>query len=139
MAEPIFRDAALERLSTPEQLDRLVRVSRPLGWLALGAFFAACLLALVWSAFVALPLRVPAQGMLVAPEGVVEVMTASRGRVAVLLVKPGDKVRAGQEVARLEQPDIAQGSDRSQFASEVKTDKQIAQGHMSGSFTGNGS
>jgi len=133
MAEPIFRDAALERLSTPEQLDRLVRVSRPLGWLALGAFFAACLLALVWSAFVALPLRVSAQGMLVAPEGVVEVMTASRGRVAVLLVKPGEQLRAGQEVARLEQPDIAQELDLARLERAELEEKHTALGRLTGS------
>ncbi len=108
MAESIFRNAALERLSTPEQLDRLVRVSRPVGWVALLAFFAVCVLALVWSTLVALPVRVAAQGMLVAPEGVVEVMTASRGRVVALLVQPGERVKVGQVVARLDQPEIAQ-------------------------------
>ena len=36
MAErSIFRQAALDRLSSPEQLDRVMRVTDPKGWIAL--------------------------------------------------------------------------------------------------------
>ncbi len=35
MQKPIFRKAALERLSSPEQLDQLMQVTTPKGWLAL--------------------------------------------------------------------------------------------------------
>ena len=33
----IFRKVALERLSSPEQLDQLLQVTDPKGWMALGA------------------------------------------------------------------------------------------------------
>jgi len=132
MAESIFRNAALERLSTPEQLDRLVRVSRPVGWMALLAFFAACVLALIWSALVALPIRVAAQGMLVAPEGVVEVMTASRGRVAALLVQPGERVKVGQVVARLDQPEIAQELELARLEQAEFEEKHSALARLTG-------
>jgi len=33
----IFRQAALDRLSSPEQLDRLMQVTLPTGWIALVA------------------------------------------------------------------------------------------------------
>jgi hypothetical protein len=42
MDKPLFRQAALERLSSPEQLDQLVRVTHPLGWLALLALSRSC-------------------------------------------------------------------------------------------------
>ncbi len=134
MADSIFRAAALERLSTPEQLDRLARITRPIAWVALTAFFLVCALALVWSAFVSFPVRVPAQGMLVAPEGVMDVMTAHRGRVNIL-VKPGDTIRSGQPVARLEQPDTSQELQLARMEAAELDEKYAALGSLTGSET----
>ena len=47
MNKSIFRQAALERLSSPEQLDQLARVTQPVGWLALLALSLVILSAIV--------------------------------------------------------------------------------------------
>jgi HlyD family secretion protein len=135
MTTSIFREAALERLSTPDQLDRLVRVTRPLGWLALGVFFSVCSIALVWSCFAAFPMRVPALGMLVAEAGLMEVMAAHKGRVSALRVKPGDAVKAGQEVARLEQPDTSQELQLARTEVAELDEKHAALSALSGKET----
>lgn len=55
--DPIFRETALERLSSPEQLDQLLQVTTPKGWFALIALLALLALA----AAVALLAEIPVQ------------------------------------------------------------------------------
>ncbi|MEY2631864.1 MAG: hypothetical protein RIR00_518 [Pseudomonadota bacterium] len=133
MSKSIFREAALERLSTPEQLDRLVRLTRPLGQWALAGVLVVFLIGLVWSTLVALPIRVPAQGMLLAEDGLLEVMSASRGRVSALLVRPGDTVRVGQVVAQIEQAETSQELQLARLELAELRDKHAALSSLSGS------
>ena len=53
MTKPIFRQAALERLASPEQLDQLMQVTTPRGWLALAALgcllITAVILSFIWT------------------------------------------------------------------------------------------
>ncbi|MBM3535392.1 MAG: NHLP bacteriocin system secretion protein [Alphaproteobacteria bacterium] len=108
MSRQIFRAAALERLSTPEQLDKAMRVTGPTSWLAVGALVLLIGVALGWSVIGTVPIKVQGQGILISPGGVLSVMFASPGRVAAITVKPGDRVRSGQVVARLDQPELRQ-------------------------------
>ena len=50
-AERIFRKVALERLSSPEQLDQLVPLTSPIGWAAVVAIAAILAAAIGWSIF----------------------------------------------------------------------------------------
>jgi HlyD family secretion protein len=60
----IFRQSALERLSDPEQLDRLMLVTSPRGWLSLAAVCLVMATALGWSVFGRVPITVSGQGIL---------------------------------------------------------------------------
>lgn len=106
MSRSIFRQVALERLSTPEQLDQALRVTTPTGWLAIAVVAGLVLAAVAWSLISTAPVKVSAQGILISPGGILEVVPASEGRVVKFLVQPGDPVAVGQEVAVLEQPDL---------------------------------
>lgn len=108
MAGTIFRKVALERLSTPEQLDQAMRVTSPAGWMALAAVGALVLGALMWSLLGTAPVKVKGHGILLAPGGVFDVVSTSQGRLRSYLVKPGDTVQAGQAVVIVEQPEILQ-------------------------------
>jgi multidrug resistance efflux pump len=100
--KPVFRQVALERLSSPEQLDQLMQVTTPKGWLALLAVGGLLLAALVWSIFGSLPTQVPGQGILLGGGGVNTVFASSEGQIKRIHVKVGDMVRRGQLIARLE-------------------------------------
>lgn len=63
--DKIFRENALRQLSSPEQLDELIQVTTPAGWLALIALGGLVLMALVWSIFGSVPTTMTAQGLLV--------------------------------------------------------------------------
>ena len=58
MAKQIFRQAALDRLASPEQLDRPYRlVSAPV-WMGLAVAIGATFLAVGWAAFATAPVKV---------------------------------------------------------------------------------
>lgn len=109
-ATRLFRKAALDRLSSPEQLDKVMVVARPLDWLALAVLLALTLAALVWSITGSIPTRVKGSGILVNAGGQLFAATATgSGAVVALSVGVGDAVREGDVVARIAQPDLVQG------------------------------
>ncbi|HEX2188176.1 MAG TPA: NHLP bacteriocin system secretion protein [Longimicrobiaceae bacterium] len=102
----IFREVALERLSSPEQLDQMMQVTTRKGWLALASLGAVLAAALVWGVFGSIPERIGGPGILVRSGGVFEVASESDGRIAEFAVQVGDTIREGQVVARLARPDL---------------------------------
>ncbi len=104
----IFRQAALERLSSPEQLDRLMRVTNPQGWVALGGLGLVLVFALVWSVFGRLPTTISGTGILLSAEGIREIEVLASGVVADLRVEVGDAVARGDTIARVGQPLLEQ-------------------------------
>lgn len=106
--QAIFRKVALERLSTPEQLDQAMRVTSPLSWLMMGATGLLVASALVWSLIATVPIKVTGQGILISPGGVLAIASEHGGRIVRLLVHPGQAVSAGQVIAQIEQPDLRQ-------------------------------
>ena len=102
----IFRSVALERLSSPEQLDQLMEVTTPRGWLLLVGAFALLATALVWGITGTVPERIAGQGILIRSGGVLEVEAAGEGRVTDVAVRVGDVVSEGQVVARIARQDV---------------------------------
>jgi HlyD family secretion protein len=103
----LFRKASLDRLSSPEQLDLLVEVTTPKGWLALIALLAIIATAVVWSFFGTIPSRVSGMGILVKKGGLSSVSSVAAGQLAEIYVTAGAEVKRGDKVARLSLPDLA--------------------------------
>lgn len=103
----LLRKAELERLSSPEQLDTAMRVTSPVGWVALVAL--GCLISgvVAWSIMARLPIMVDATGMLLRGADVKAVQVSAAGRVRQIKVKVGDLVEKGQIVAHLELAELA--------------------------------
>lgn len=113
-AQPsVFRKVSLDRLASPEQLDQLMQVTDPRGWVALAAVGALLLTAAVWGAVGRVPEKVAGTGILIKSGGVFQVIPSSGGRVSDVAVAVGDEVAEGQVVARIAQPELA---DRLQAA-----------------------
>lgn len=103
----IFRKAALERLSTPDQLDQLVTVNGPRTWLATLMIVALLCGAIGWSFVGTIPSHVSGDGLLVEQGGgVFAVVAPHSGRIAQLHVDVGDRVSAGDVVGHLDQPEL---------------------------------
>jgi hypothetical protein len=69
MQRQIFRKVALDRLASPEQLDQLLQVTRPTGWLALAALCLLLSATVLWSIFGSIAIQVSGRAALIAPEG----------------------------------------------------------------------
>ena len=108
-AEPsrIFRQAALDKLSSPEQLDELVTIAETRGWIAAAGLGLVLVVFLAWGFFGTVSTEVEADGILVRRGGrVVGAMAPAAGTIERLLVKPGDIVNRGQPIAALMQPEL---------------------------------
>ena len=107
-ANKLFREEALERLSSPERLDQLMNVVNPRAWLPLAGLGSIVGVALLWSVFGRLPLTVTGQGVLLYPRGVVQLQAPSEGVVEKLNIKSGDKVKKGDVIGIISQPSLEQ-------------------------------
>jgi len=104
--QEIFRKVALERLSSPEQLDLLMQVTNTRSWIALTGLGLLLTAAVVWGFVGSVPTKVTASGVLIRPGGIFDVYSPGTGQVAQMAVKEGDTVTAGQVVARIAQPQL---------------------------------
>ncbi|MBI4861042.1 MAG: NHLP bacteriocin system secretion protein [Candidatus Riflebacteria bacterium] len=107
-ASQLFRKKALDQLASPDQLDRVMRVTNPVGWMALFAVGVLLAAAGVWSVKGQIPTKVRGRGILLSKGGVKAVQAAGSGRIAAVMVKVGDRVKHGDVVARLQQPELEQ-------------------------------
>jgi len=99
----IFRKVALERLSSPEQLDQLLQVTDAKGWLALIAAATLLATALGWGIFGSVPTEAAGTGILIRRGGVSDLVSAGSGQVAEVLVRVGDTLKKGDIVAHIRQ------------------------------------
>ena len=60
----LFRKVALERLSSPEQLDQLMRITSPVGWVALLALGVLLACGVLWGIWGSIPTKVKGSGIL---------------------------------------------------------------------------
>lgn len=98
----LFRQESLERLSSPERLDQLMKVVSPKDWLPLATLGSLVGIAFVWSIVGRIPITASGQGVLIYPRQVVAVQSASSGQIKELNVRVGDKVKAGDIIATVE-------------------------------------
>lgn len=113
----IFRQAALDRLSSPEQLDRLIAITDPRGWLALLACAVLLFCVVAWSIFGRLPTHVTGQGIIMSlGASVSDAASQAPGTLARFLVTVNQPVKKGQPVAQIEQREIARRSEDAEYS-----------------------
>ncbi len=104
----IFREESLERLSSPERLDRLMKIVGRQDWLPLSTLGALVVAAIIWSIFGKIPVNVTSKGILVLPRRVVNIQSPVEGQLKQLKVKPGDCVEKDEVIATIDPFDIRQ-------------------------------
>lgn len=114
MAKSVFRKKSLERLSSPEQIDRLLAVGNVKSWMiTLGVLFciAGCIL---WAFLGELPIYIKGDGMLIHGDGVSFIYSQFSGIVEHSYLLEFGTVEEGDVVAVLNNYETA-------TVSEVKT------------------
>ncbi len=110
MAEnnPLFRKAAMDKLSSPERLDVAMEVTSPKGWIALITVAAMLAGVLVWSWFGSMPSKVDGQGILISGGTLQEIRATGSGTIARFDVRVNDVVKAEQVIGEIKQVDSAE-------------------------------
>lgn len=98
MEGKLFRKVALDRLSSPEQLDEMMKITNPKGWLALGALGALITAILAWGIFGNVPLLVVGEGILTRGGALTLVQATGSGTINIL-IDEGALVQKGQTLA----------------------------------------
>lgn len=95
MKREIFRKEALERLSSPEQLDLLMPVTNSRSWFALAGIGLLLLMGLIWGIFGTVETTVEGTGLLMRYQGFEWVAAPEAGEIIDVMVDSDSEVRAG--------------------------------------------
>ncbi|MES2708562.1 MAG: NHLP bacteriocin system secretion protein [Verrucomicrobiota bacterium] len=121
----LFTKASLEKLSTPEQLDILMEVTKPMGWISLLTTGFLLLMAILWGIFGSIPIRVDGKGILIIGGSLIDIEAGSAGRISEILVKPGDILKPGDPIATVGQSKLVEDIKNEKAALEDLKNKAV--------------
>ena len=98
----IFREKALNQLSSPEQLDKLMQVVSPKDWLLFGGLGVFTALGVIWSLFGNISITVQGKGILINPRQVVQFQSPISGQLKSLKIKNGQCVKKNDILATVD-------------------------------------
>jgi len=104
----IFREASLERLSSPERLDQLMQVVAPRDWLVLIVLGAVVVGSVGWAIGGRIPVTVQGRGVVLYPYRSTELQSPVAGQLKILKLKAGDRVQQGDVVGSIDRVDLRQ-------------------------------
>lgn len=107
MSATFFRKSALEKLSTPEKLDQLIKVTGTKAWIALTTIVVAIFTAVIWSFMGTVKTKLDVIGVVLGGD-VHEVVATAQGQLVDLKVAIGNKVKKGDIIATIRQPELFQ-------------------------------
>lgn len=124
----LFRDEALSYLSSSNDMNKIVILTRPQTWIIVLIFILMTAVLLTWSIYGRIPLTLQGQGILIPKGGVFETITAPEGtnRIQNIHVKPGDKVELDQILVTLNNPELLKNiEDRKKYLTQLQ--EQLAE------------
>ncbi|KUN79434.1 hypothetical protein AQJ66_28290 [Streptomyces bungoensis] len=96
-----FRQQALAKLQSPEELDLPVRLARPQGWLALGVTVLVMAAASVWAVTGSVASTVAAPAVLTHGQGSYVLQSPVAGQVTAVLARQGQRLPAAAPVLKV--------------------------------------
>lgn len=107
----IYRKSSLEKLSSPEQLDRMIVITSPTFWIAVAGAVLITVVALIWSIVGRLPEKITGNGIYVSENGIHVLYADTSGTVATVETAVGDTVKNGTVVLS-----VADGDEQDKLA-----------------------
>ncbi|MEG1947059.1 MAG: HlyD family efflux transporter periplasmic adaptor subunit [Lachnospiraceae bacterium] len=95
----IYRKASIDRLSSPEQLDKLIQITSPSLWISVVGAAIVVASALIWAIFGTLPENVDINGIYMSDAGTQSIYAATGGTVISVPIEKNQKVKKGDTVA----------------------------------------
>jgi multidrug efflux pump subunit AcrA (membrane-fusion protein) len=100
-----FRQQALAKLQSPEELDLPVRFARPQGWLVLSVTVVAMAAASVWAVTGSVASTVSAPAILTHGRGSYVLQSPVAGQVTAVLARQGEQLPANSPVLKVRTPE----------------------------------
>ncbi|GAB2819745.1 HlyD family efflux transporter periplasmic adaptor subunit [Streptomyces daliensis] len=96
-----FRQKALSKLQSPEELDLPVRFARPQGWLVLTVTVVVMAAACFWAVTGSVSSKLSAPGVLTHAQGSYVLQSPVAGQVTEVLAKEGETLRTGSPLLKV--------------------------------------
>jgi len=93
-------------IATPEELSRRISIVDAKGKFAVWAGVVLAVVLLGWSIFGSVPEMVLGSGILVPPDGLMDVVSLGQGQVTEVDIAPGDVIKSGDILARISMPEL---------------------------------
>lgn len=113
----VFRKSSLEKLSSPEQLDKLIKITSPRSWMILAFFVLIVVATVIWSLTGSIPKKIQAQGIIISSGGAKSVFSTVEGEISDVTIERNDYVHIGDTIARVTQGPMVDDA--------VQTEQQI--------------
>jgi multidrug efflux pump subunit AcrA (membrane-fusion protein) len=125
----LFRQAALDRLSSPDRIDELMEVTTRRGWLALIAVAVLLGVTVVWGILGAIPTIVKGQGLLLYEGSLRTVDSPATGKLTELRIRAGDEVARDQVIGWIQVAENQTVPITSPYAGRV-LDVRVSEGNV---------
>jgi len=106
MKKNIFRQSALDKISSLDQLDLAMTVVKPSERIAAVSVGIILIAVLLWSIFGSIPTRINGTGIFLDVTTLNSVKAPNQGLIKDVFVERGDYVKKGQVIARIERQDL---------------------------------
>jgi len=103
----IFRQEALGKLSSPEQLDQAITITDSRGWLVLAVFTIIIIVSTWWIIRGTIPVTITGEGILLKGGGMHEIISIISGSIIEFNIKTGDIVEKDEVMVKLVNPQIS--------------------------------
>ncbi len=107
----LYREKALKKLSSPEQLDQLITVVNPRGWLAILAMGLVVMVFVFWLFYGSIPITIDGDGIITTPGGIKKVIAEESGILKNIQVKFNDIIEKDQVIAEIKPPPLEKKRD----------------------------
>ncbi|MBR5376164.1 MAG: biotin/lipoyl-binding protein [Lachnospiraceae bacterium] len=101
-----YRRAAMDKHSSPDRLDTMIRIIPTGFWAAVAGGCAILIVVFLWSILGRLPVDVQTTGIYMSRDGIHTVYSKSTGIVEEVYIKSGDEIKRDQIIARLDSEEI---------------------------------
>lgn len=94
----VLKKKELAKISSPEQLDKVITITSPLSWLALLGVTLIMVVTIIWSVLGTIPVTITTQGIVASPVGTNAVYMSESGTVVSYFVATGSELHLGDPV-----------------------------------------
>ena len=122
----IFSKEALDKLRSPEQLDTVLPITSPIGWMGLVSVAVMMVAVVIWSIFGSFTVKAEGVGMIMDSSGVSKVSSVAGGKIDKVYVHPGEKIKKGAMIAHIELPQETAATRMAQYNPELASSNRDA-------------